>query len=158
MSEQNFPPAEELLPHGGRMNLIDCVLSHEDKETVCRVDPAASVLFADDDGSVPAWVGLEYMAQTTAAHGGLLDRAQKLDTRPGLFLGSRRLEFHVERFAPGRLLRVRVRHLRGLTGLIAFEGEVCDEADGTPLVSGILNVYLMDSFEALETEFGSPQE
>ena len=48
-----------------------------------RVDPADSVLLADADGGVPAWVGIEYMAQCIAVHSGLLSRAAGEPRRPG---------------------------------------------------------------------------
>jgi predicted hotdog family 3-hydroxylacyl-ACP dehydratase len=149
-----YPPVAELLPHDPPMMLVDHVLHHDEAGTVCIVDPAASSLFRNEDGSVPTWLGLEYMAQTVAAYGGLVDRAAGRPTRPGLFLGSRRLSFATDRFPGDRLLEVHARHLRGLTGLIAFDCEVRDATSAQVLVSGVLNVYLMDSFDALHAEFG----
>src|SRR5688572_17623989 len=111
MSE--FPRVTELLPHRGRAVLLRRVVAHDAASTTCEVDPAASELWKNADGSVPATVALEYMAQTIAAHGGLSDRESGREARPGFFLGSRRLEFRIRRFEPGELLEVTARHLRG---------------------------------------------
>jgi predicted hotdog family 3-hydroxylacyl-ACP dehydratase len=152
-----FPPVAELLPHRGRAVLVRRVVAHDATTTTCEVDPADSVLWKNADGSVPATVGLEYMAQTIAAHGGLSDRESGREARPGFFLGSRRLDFRASRFEPGELLEVTVRHLRGSTGMLAFDCSV-RRAAGTsgaePMVSGVLTVYLLESFDALTRDFG----
>lgn len=145
----DFPPVAELLPHRGRAVLLDRVLAHDARTTVCAVDPAASVAFLDADGFVPASVGLEYMAQTIAAHGGLLARERGEPVRPGFFLGSRRIDFCVARFAPGQVLEVTATHVRGATRALAFDCAIRREAGAPPMVSGVLTVYLLDSFEAL---------
>jgi len=157
MSDNSFPPIVELLPHRGRAVLLDRVLAHDATTTVCSVDTAASALFHDRDGGVPAAIGLEYMAQTIAAHGGLLDREAGRDARPGFFLGTRRLALSVARFEPGRQLLVSATHLRGglrgSSGLLAFDCAIRAAADAEPMVSGILTVYLLESFDALERDF-----
>ena len=158
MPEPAFPPIADLLPHRGRAVLLDRVLSHDGLTTVCAVDPRASTLYRGRDGSVPSYVGLEYMAQTVAAHGGLLDRAAGRAARPGLFLGSRRLEFSVAGFAAGRPLEASARHLRGSTGALAFDCTVRSAGASEPMVSGILTVYLLESFEALARDFAPTEQ
>lgn len=148
-----FPPITELLPHRGRAVLLGQVLAHDATTTVCTVDPDGGALFRDADGRVPAWVGLEFMAQAVAAHGGLLDREASREPRPGLFLGSRRLAFSVAAFEPGQALEVTATHLRGSTGLLAFDCRVRAPGASEPMVSGILTVYLLESFEALARDF-----
>ena len=112
MSPSGFPPIASLLPHAGPMCLLERVTEHQRSHTVCSVDPSRSALLAAPDGSVPVWVGLEYMAQCIAAHGGLVARALGEPLRPGVLLGSRRLRFGVGRFASDRELRVTARHHR----------------------------------------------
>lgn len=154
MTTPNFPPALELLPHDGQMMLIDSVISHTSRRTECLIDVDKSTIFQDADGSVPSFVALEYMAQSIAAHGGLVDKAADRPTRPGLLLGSRNLRIHVANFAPHQRLRADVRHRHGEIGLLAFECALFDEHDAdTALASGTLNVYLLKSFEALLQEF-----
>ncbi|MBW2288206.1 MAG: 3-hydroxylacyl-ACP dehydratase [Deltaproteobacteria bacterium] len=150
MSRSSFPPVSALVPHSGPMSLLDQVLEHSRERTVCSVDPAGSRLFAEPDGRVPVWLGLEYMAQCIAAHGGLAARALGEPPRPGLFLGTRRVEFGTEYFQPQETLRVTAVHHRGVTGLVAFDCEVVTAAGGDPLVNGRMNVYIVDDWNALE--------
>ena len=55
------------------------------------------------DGGVPAWVGLEYMAQTVAAYSGALGLARGGAVKVGMLLGTREYAADVPRFAPGEL-------------------------------------------------------
>jgi len=74
-------------------------------------------------------------------------RAGGRPPRLGPFLGGRRVRLRVDRFRPGQVLRVAVRHLRGERGLVAFEGRIEDGADGAPLVEGRWNVYSADRWQ-----------
>jgi predicted hotdog family 3-hydroxylacyl-ACP dehydratase len=132
------------------MRLLSAVLEHGPGHTTCSADVAASALFRLPDGSVPAWLGLEYMAQCAAVHGGLELRARGQSPRPGLFLGSRRVALHVDRFAPGARLRITARHHRGETGLVAFDCRVQAAETDRTLAEGRLNVYVFRDWAALE--------
>lgn len=153
MAELSFPPIAELLPHRARAVLLERVIAHQPKTTTCAVDPNAGELLRDADGCVPAYFGLEYMAQTIAAHGGLLDRAAGRETRPGFFLGSRRVAFAVDRFRPGQALEATATHIRGTAGLLAFDCAIREAGSAEPMVSGVLTVYLLESFAALSRDF-----
>jgi predicted hotdog family 3-hydroxylacyl-ACP dehydratase len=123
------------------MLLLSRVLEHAPERTVCAVEVNRSELFRDPDGGVPGWVGLEYMAQCVAAHGGLVARACGATFRPGLFLGSRRVRLHVDRFDAGQVLHVTVRHHRGDSGLLSFDCELRDAGGGAALAEGRLSFY-----------------
>ncbi|TFG96202.1 MAG: 3-hydroxylacyl-ACP dehydratase [Myxococcales bacterium] len=155
MSGAGFAAIAALLPQAGPMCLLDRVLEHAADHTVCAVDPRRSRLLAAPDGSVPAWVGLEYMAQCIAAHGGLAALARGEAPRPGVFLGSRRVGFGVQHFAIDRELRVSARHHRGERGLVAFDCEIRELDGGFALVHGRLNVYLVETWQALEGAGGN---
>ncbi len=146
MRSAALPDIAALLPHSGRMRLLDHVVEHIPERTVCAIDTAASELFAEPDGSVPAWVGLEYMAQCVAAHSGLVARALGVPRERGLLLGTKRTELFVDRFAPGARLVVTSEHLRGERGLVWFDCRVEDD-EGTPLARGRLSVYAMPEQE-----------
>jgi predicted hotdog family 3-hydroxylacyl-ACP dehydratase len=138
-----FPALSELLPQAGPMRLLDRVEAHDGEETRCRALPGASALFQRADGSVPAWVGIEYMAQCAAAHGGLLARAAGEAPRPGLFVGSRRLVFRCASFTADVPLLVSARHAMGRGDTLGFDCAVLDPGGGEPLVAGRLNVRLL---------------
>jgi predicted hotdog family 3-hydroxylacyl-ACP dehydratase len=150
VSESTFPAISALMPHSGPMSLLDQVLEHSRERTICSVDPAGSRLFADPDGRVPVWLGLEYMAQCIAAHGGLAARSLGEPPRPGLFLGTRRAEFGTAYFERDEILHVTAVHHRGEVGLVAFDCEVRAAAGDAPLVKGRMNVYIVDDWNALE--------
>jgi predicted hotdog family 3-hydroxylacyl-ACP dehydratase len=137
------------------MRLLDRVLSHSRDCTRCAADPAASAVLAHPDGSVPAWIGLEYMAQCIAVHGGLAARASGVAPKVGVLLGARRLEVGARDLAPGTELVVEARHHAGESGLVAFDCAVSVAADGAPLVRGRLNVYILESFRDLPRGGGS---
>ncbi len=150
MSRSSFPPISALVPHSGPMSLLEEVLEHSRERTVCSVEPAGSRLFADPDGRVPVWLGLEYMAQCIAAHGGLAARSLGEPPRPGLFLGTRCAEFGSAYFRRDEALHVTAVHYRGEIGLVAFDCDVRAAAGGETLVKGRMNVYIVDDWNALK--------
>ena len=87
-----------LLPHSGRMVLLDEVLSYDDNNlhAVCTIRPDC-ILLPDGANALPGWLGLEIMAQGVGAWAG----AHALDAgRPvqlGFLLGTRKLHFKIGR-------------------------------------------------------------
>ncbi len=151
----SFPPVTELVPHSRLMCLLDRVLSHEDGETACSARIEEGNLFLDSCEQVPAWVGIEYMAQCIAVHGGLLDHAAGNPIRRGLFLGSRKIEVRNQCFEVGSEFVVTARHLRGReSGMQAFSCTLRSHLAATPWLEGTLNVRLLepDSGEAREPQ------
>lgn len=149
MSSDAFPSIAELVPHAAPMLLLDRVLEHDDSRTVCSVRTEDSALFAEPSGGVPSWVGLEYMAQCAAVHGGLASRARGEAPRPGLLLGSRRLQLHTAVFAAGRELRVIARHHRGKLGLVTFDCWVESQDGDEVLAEGRVNLYILQDWGEL---------
>jgi predicted hotdog family 3-hydroxylacyl-ACP dehydratase len=68
-----MPSIGTLLPHAGRMRLIDRIVSYDEQRIVCESDShrAADHPLADD-GVLSIICGLEYGAQAMAIHGALL--------------------------------------------------------------------------------------
>jgi len=151
MESPEWPEVRELVPHAGDMVLLSRVLSHDEQETVCesRVDDLA--LFRDDRGNVPAWIGLEIMAQCIAVHGGLAGRVAGERPRIGLLVGSRRVRFHRPEFRAGRTLRARARRTWGqATGLVSFDCSIDDAATGDLLAEARLNCFMPKDDAELE--------
>jgi len=149
-----FPPIDRLVGHSGPMSLLDRVIAHDGETTVCEVRVDASTLFRDAEGRVPVWVGIEYMAQCIAAHGGLVWRTRDDRPKPGLFLGARRLKLVGTWFEAGTVLTVRARHIKGDSGMVQFACAIEDPAGGNMLAEGILNVYVVDDFDTLMRQTG----
>lgn len=121
-------PIENYVPHRGAMLLLDRLLAADDETAVAEVTVPQGGLFVHDAG-MPAWVGIEYMAQTVAAWAGWRARQKGGAVQIGFLLGSRRYETAQAFFAPGTRLTVSVRcELMGDNGLGMFDCRI--EADG----------------------------
>lgn len=101
-------PVRELLPHRPPMLLLDRALGMDGEwfSAVVGIRPGIP-FFAP--GGVPAWVGLEYMAQTVGAYNGALGLARGGGPKPGMLLGTRSYTAAVPAFRDGLELEVRVR-------------------------------------------------
>ena len=158
MKRDAFPAVAELIPHARRMLLLSGVVAHDPDWTTCAVDVDRSELFRDAEGAVPAWVGLEYLAQCIAVYGALVARAKGNTPRFGFFIGGRRLKLRVDRFRPGQRLHATVEHLGGDSGLVAFAGRIEPAEGGQPLVEGRLNVYSVEALTRRPPVGGSERD
>lgn len=140
-------PIEELIPHSGEMVLVDEVLHYTDDTVVTRYTPKAGGLFNRADGSIPAWVGIEYMAQAIAAFAGIEAKKAGRDIRLGFLLGTRHYRSSVTRFLPDQTLEVRAeRSIEDSNGLSVFN---CTINGPDILVEASINVFQphdVDSF------------
>lgn len=129
---------ESWIPHRGAMRLIARVLLVDAERAVAEVDVPFDGLFVRD-GQVPAWIGIEYMAQTVSAWAGGRGRGSGGSPRPGLLLGSRRYEAHCEGFASGACLRIEAHcELIGSNGLGQFDCRITQ--DGRELAAARISV------------------
>lgn len=131
-------PIADLLPHAGDMILLDEVLAFDDDrvQTRLRVRPG---LLSDADGGLPAWAGVELMAQSVAAYAGCHARRAGEPVDLGFLLGTRRFTCNVERFPVGCDLRIEAtRSLQDDSGMGVFECRL--EGPGI-LAEARLNVY-----------------
>ena len=120
----SVPPLtiDAILPHQGRMLLLDELLDHGPEHVRCAVTIRHDTMFCDGVNGVPAWVGLEYMAQTVCAYSGIDEVRAGLKPSIGLLLGSRRYQSQVEWFALGTTLHIRADLLlRDENDLVAFD-------------------------------------
>jgi predicted hotdog family 3-hydroxylacyl-ACP dehydratase len=99
-------PMAELLPHSGEMILLDSVLVGEGERILCRHTVRAGGLFNDSDGRLPAWCGVELMAQSVAAWSGWQGKQEQRPVRLGFLLGTRHYLCNVDAFVPGSELTV----------------------------------------------------
>ena len=125
-----YPPITELLPHRGTAVLLDAVL--EDRpgslraRTLIRADHP---YFVTGEG-VPAWVGIEMMAQAAAAHAGLRARDSQMPPNAGMLLGTRRYEALEPWFREGMELEVSAEQEFGATGEGGVSACVCTIKSG----------------------------
>jgi predicted hotdog family 3-hydroxylacyl-ACP dehydratase len=130
----------EVLPHAGAMLLLDELLEHDEEHVACMVRVRAHTRFCDGVNGVPAWVGLEYMAQTMCAFSGVEEVRAGLKPSIGLLLGSRRYQSEVEWFGLGTDLIVRADlQLRDENDLVAFQCTI--HGAGRLLARGDVKAY-----------------
>ncbi len=136
-------PLEELLPHRPPMVLIDAVESFDaaTKRLVARVTIGPNQLFCTSDG-VPNWVAIEYMAQTAAALVGLYDKvtAPGAPARPGLLLGTRRLDLKLDRFEMGKTYFISAENVFSDDEAASFICSIQDAA-GDTVATATLSAY-----------------
>ena len=115
-------PLADLLPHAGDMILIDQVLAFDEEQIRTRLTVRAGGLFNREDGSLPAWVGVELMAQSVAAYAGCHARLLGDPVVLGFLLGTRKFECNVEHFPAGTELHIHaLRSLEDDNGMGVFE-------------------------------------
>lgn len=142
---------ERVVPHRGTLRLIDRLLSWDEDRVAVEVRVPADGPFSDEAG-VPAWVGIEYMAQAIAAWAGCRARRTGGEPNIGFLLGTRRYQSTLAHFPPGMLLRVEAnRELLGDNGLGMFACRIL--ADGVELASANVSVFEPpDAMAYLENE------
>lgn len=98
-------PIQDLLPHKPPMVLIDRVLDFRDNFIKTSVKIRDGIPFYDN-GHVPSYVAVEYMAQTIGVWRGLLSREQNQKPQIGFLLGTRKLTLETPYFRDGDELEV----------------------------------------------------
>lgn len=129
-----LPPIDEVLLHRGTMQLLDAVTAFSPESATARYRVDATAWYADADGAMPAWIGIELMAQAVAAHVALLARSKGLPPRAGALLGTRSFQSLRPAFPAETELTITA-HLefRDDSGLGAYECEIAlgDEVAAT---------------------------
>lgn len=133
-------PIAELVPHAGDVILLDEVLRFDTESLQARATVPAHSPFHTDDGTLPNWVGLEFMAQAVAAWAGCQARTAGQAVALGFLLGTRRYECSIPHFPAGMTLIVAVTSsLQDASGMGVFECRL--SSANTELASARLNVY-----------------
>lgn len=131
----------DLVPHSGKMSLLSTIVDYGDEWLQAEVHITLDSMFADAHG-VPAWVGLEYMAQSIAAWAGLQERLNGGKPKIGLLLGSRKYICNTDYFASGQTLMLNVHvEMRAENGLDIFNCEIRGEGIEA---SAMVNVFQPD--------------
>lgn len=131
-------PVAEIVPHAGNMILIDEILDYDEDMLVAQVTIRESSLFLTADNVVPAWVGIEYMAQAIAAWAGLQARLKGEGVMLGYLLGTRHYQTDRVEFLLGETLKITVTRKYQENDLGVFDCEIQAEQIA---VQATLNVY-----------------
>ena len=99
---------DQLIPHSGNMILIDRLLEADDDSATAELTVINDQRFSGPADQVPAWVGIEYMAQTIAAWAGYKAHCHQVPLRLGFLLGSRRYTCNTPAFECGTTLTITI--------------------------------------------------
>jgi predicted hotdog family 3-hydroxylacyl-ACP dehydratase len=134
----------DLVPHSGTMSLLTGIVDYGDDWLTAEVDITRESTFADDRG-VPAWIGLEYMAQSIAAYGGREERRHGGTPKIGFLLGSRKYLCDADIFPLGQRLLIKVQvEMLSESGLNVFNCEL--QGQGLS-ATAMVNVFQPDDVE-----------
>lgn len=132
-------PMTELVPHSGRMRLLDRAIEGDEDSLLASVEIRADSMFFDGHG-VGSWVGIEYMAQAVAAWAGWRARLAGGAPKVGFLLGSRRFSTSRSYFGRGEVLLVHAqRQFQAANGLGHFDCTLT--IDGMQVAAAALNVF-----------------
>lgn len=133
------------------MRLIDKLLSSSQLDVEVAAEVRADNVFYDAaKGGVPAWTGIEYMAQTAAVWVGLEDSRAGKKIEPAFLISTRQYTAHCPQFELGESLRVCV-HVNLIDGsLVAFNGAIysAHNADNRLLAEAVFTAYRPDDVAA----------
>lgn len=150
---QVLPDIEKLVPHRGTMLLIDRLVEATDDRALGEVCITETSCFYRDGQGVPAYVGIEYMAQTVAAY----DGAKRLRTGAapeiGFLLGTRRYAADRDYFRAGDRLSIKAEMVFNDGGMASFDCTI--SVNGVPSVTATLNVFRPEAGEAMPRETSS---
>jgi predicted hotdog family 3-hydroxylacyl-ACP dehydratase len=121
--------------------LVSSILEHEPDATTCLITVREAFPLRFEGGLVPALLGLEYMAQSIAIHGGLRARSEALAAPVGLLLGAVEVDLRTDGFSPGQRLEVTVRRLWGDRAFFIFDCRLRDHANRAMLMTASLKVF-----------------
>jgi len=145
-----YPAIEELLAHRGNMLLVDRVLDRQGNSIRVLTRASAGAWYADPGGAMPAWVGIELMAQAVAALVGLTARDKGLPPKQGMLLGTREYASTRPDFPAGTELVVTATEVfKEENGLAAFDAAI--ELDNETVARATLKVYEPADFQAALT-------
>ena len=114
-------PVAELIPHAGEMVLLDELVSCDEERVHARLRVRPGLL-SQADGSLPAWAGVEFMAQAVAAYAGYRTRSAGEPVKLGFLLGTRKYSCNVDAFPVDTLLDIHASSsLQDENGMGVFE-------------------------------------
>ncbi len=102
----SLPQPEQLLPHRGSAVLLDRIVSVAPDRLTAEAVVRPAMVPADATGLLPAWAGIELMAQCVAALSGSWDLAAGRPVGLGFLLGTRRYQAQVAGLRCGQTYQV----------------------------------------------------
>lgn len=134
------------------MRLIDdIVTAGDDRVSVSARVTRDNVFFNAGEGGVPAWVGIEYMAQAAAVWVGRHCERLGRSIQPAFLISSRQFTASSPVFAEGEQLEVEVRADLVEPPIVVFSGSIRGHT-GETLAEGIFSAYQPEDVTAFLRE------
>jgi predicted hotdog family 3-hydroxylacyl-ACP dehydratase len=115
-------PAADFVMHREPMLLLDTLIEATDDGATCEWRVNADDYFVESEQGVPAYVGVEFMAQCVAVNAGARARIVGLGPPLGFLLGARHFKASVSHFQIGEVYRASCRELiRDDSGMGSYE-------------------------------------
>lgn len=152
----NISPAQ-LLPHSGRMVLLDKIIFCNETHLRAHAHIGANhFLLPENASALPSYLGAEIMAQGVAAWAGAHAIARGESVRLGFLLGTRKLVFRQPEIAIGTELWVCIaQSWQDHSGMGVFDCELRCRNTNAVLLSGAMNVYSPTRAEDLAKLLGT---
>jgi predicted hotdog family 3-hydroxylacyl-ACP dehydratase len=128
MSTVEFPTRElvsELVPHKGKMLLLDRVNSHDLNEITIETEVDISencMFFKEDLQGVPSYVAFEYMAQSISALSGIYGRTLGQKPKEGFIMSVSNCKAELTAFKPGDVVEICVKQTMRVDMAVTFDG------------------------------------
>jgi predicted hotdog family 3-hydroxylacyl-ACP dehydratase len=145
---------EQLIPHRPPMVLVDRLDGFTHNSVDCSLTVTDSLAFVTEEG-LPAWVGLEVMAQSVAAWSGAVALSGNRPINVGFLLGTRKYRSYTAVFALGSELKIHGEELLQDAGMLVFECTIM--LQGEVVAEAKLTAYLPDQEHLKKMINGEPQ-
>ena len=132
---------EQVVPHDHPMILVEQLLDYSSSSASCSIEiKPDSNFYNHDKSSVPAYVGLEYLAQSIAAYANALKLEEGGEVSLGFLVSARNFKTKVSEFTLGMQLVTSVTKLfKEDNGLSVFDCSI--QCGQEILVEAKINVY-----------------
>ncbi|TXG93231.1 MAG: beta-hydroxyacyl-ACP dehydratase [Rhodocyclaceae bacterium] len=126
------------------MLLLDHLIAADEQHAVTSVRADAQSWYADTPKTMPAWIGIELMAQTIAVHVGWNKAQQGLPPKQGVLLGTRAYRCD-EAVFQGALEVEATLSFMDESGLGAYD--CCIRMDGRSVATATVKVFEPEDFQ-----------
>ena len=144
MIECPFNQPAKLLPHTGKMVLLDSVIECSESRVVAlaTIQKDCILLPTDTATHLPTYLSIEIMAQTVGAWAGAVALSQGEKVRIGFLLGTRRFDMPVAEIPVGTQLRCEATlSWQDDTGMGVFDCVLLDNQNNNTIATASLNLY-----------------
>lgn len=139
-----YDQTAKLLPHTGKMVLLDSILACSSTHiiAIAIIRPDCILLPYDNATHLPTYLSIEIMAQTVGAWAGATALSQGEKVRIGFLLGTRKLEMPVKQISVGTILRCEsTLSWQDETGMGVFDCLLLDHNSNNEIATASLNLY-----------------